>query len=111
MPGYLAARFTGSGEVEEVWRQYELIAEHCKLTKNTKLLIDATGVEAKISIVDRYRVGERLEIFALHGIKIAYVSRPDQQDPKRFARQVARNRYVSVEAFTDFRAAEEWLLK
>jgi hypothetical protein len=78
---------------------------------NPKLLIDTTGAEAKISITDRYRVGERLEIFALHGIKIAFVSRPDQQDPKRFARQVARNRYVSVESFTDFRAAEEWLLK
>jgi hypothetical protein len=38
MPSYLAARFTGAGEVEEVWRQYELIAEHCKRTKNTKKL-------------------------------------------------------------------------
>ena len=38
MPGYLAARFTSAGEVEEVWRQYELIAEHCKRTKNTKKL-------------------------------------------------------------------------
>jgi hypothetical protein len=111
MPGYLAARFTSAGEVEEVWRQYELIAEHCKRTKNTKLFIDTTGVEAKISITDRYRVGERLEIFAPHGIKIAFVSRPDQQDPKRFARQVARNRYVNIEVFTDFHAAEGWLLK
>jgi hypothetical protein len=94
MPGYLAARFTGAGAPDEVWRQYELIAEHCDRTKNRKLLIDTTGAEAKISIVDRYRVGERLEIFALHGIKIAFVSRPDQHDPKRFARLVARRHYL-----------------
>jgi hypothetical protein len=29
MPDYLAARFIGSGVAEEVWRQFELIAEHC----------------------------------------------------------------------------------
>jgi len=45
MPGYLAARFSGSGVAEEVWRQFELIAEHCKRAKNNKLLIDTTGAE------------------------------------------------------------------
>jgi hypothetical protein len=111
MPGYLAARFTGAGEAEEAWRQYELIAEHCKRTKNRKLLIDTTGAEGKISVTDRFYVGEGLEIFLLHGIKVAFVSRPDQLDPKRFARQVAGNRYVIIEMFSDIKAAEEWLLK
>ena len=49
MPGYLAARFTGAGVAEEVWRQFELIAEHCKGAKNNKLLIDTTGAEGEIS--------------------------------------------------------------
>jgi len=30
--GYLAARFIGAGEPEDVWRQFESIAEHCKRT-------------------------------------------------------------------------------
>jgi hypothetical protein len=29
-PGYLAAKFTGAGATEEIWRQFELIAEACK---------------------------------------------------------------------------------
>lgn len=45
MPGYLAAGFTGAGTAEEVWRQFELIAEECKRTKNKKLLI--VGLELR----------------------------------------------------------------
>jgi hypothetical protein len=29
-PEYFAARFSGFGVAEDVWRQFELIAEHCK---------------------------------------------------------------------------------
>jgi len=39
MSDYLAARFTGAGVPEEASQQFELIAEHCKRTKNDKLLI------------------------------------------------------------------------
>jgi hypothetical protein len=62
-------------------------------------------------MADRFYVGEGLEIFLLHGIRVAYVSRPDQQDPKRFGKLVARNQYVNVESFSDINAAEGWLLK
>jgi len=111
MLGYLAARFIGTGAPEEVWQQYDLIAEHCKRTKNRKLLIDTMGAEAKISVTDRFYVGEGLEIFLLHGIKVAFISRPDQLDQKKFGKLVAGNRYVNVETFSDIKAAEEWLLK
>jgi hypothetical protein len=61
--------------------------------------------------VDRFLLGERLGIFARYGIKVAFVSRPEQLDPRRFAVVVAQNRGVKVETFTDLQAAEEWLLK
>jgi hypothetical protein len=111
VPGYLAARFTGAGEAEEVWRQYELIAEHCKGTKNTKLLIDTTGFDLVISTLDRFLLGDRSLIFSHYRIKVVFVGRQEQIDPKKFGEMVARNRWVNGRVFTDFQAAEEWLLK
>jgi hypothetical protein len=110
MSGYLAARFIGSGPVEEVWRQFELITEHCKGAKNDKLLIDTTEAEAEISDIERFRVAERMEIFAHYGIKVVLVCRPEQIHPRRFALILAQKRGVNVEIFTDSQDAEEWLL-
>jgi hypothetical protein len=92
-------------------QQTELIAEHCKRTNNDKLLIDTTGLEIKASLADRFFLGERLRIFARYRIKVAYVCRPGQLDPRKFGAFVAQNRGVTIEAFTDFQAAEEWLLR
>ena len=111
MSGYLAARFIGTAIPGEASERFELIAEHCKLTNNDKLLIDTTRFDVKVSILDRFLLGERLVIFARYRIKVAFVSRPEQLDPRKFAVVVAQNRGVKVETFTDFQAAEEWLLK
>jgi hypothetical protein len=111
MSGYLAARFTGAGAPGEASSQFESIAEHCALTKNSKLLIDTTGYDVGASTVDRFRLGKRLQAFARHGIKVAFLSRPEQVDPKKFGVLVAQNRGVSADTFTDLHSAEEWLLK
>ena len=108
MPGYLAVRVTGEGAAEEGLQLTELIAEYCKRTNKDKLLIDTTGLEVKVSLLDRFFLGE---IFARYGIKVAYVCRPEQFDSERFAILVAQNRGVTIETFTDFQAAEEWLLR
>jgi hypothetical protein len=112
MPGYLAAKFIGSGETSEGLRQFESIAEHCKLTKNDKLLIDTTGFDVRMSVTSGYFAGEKAEIFARHGIKkVAFVGSPEQLPLGKFSILVARNRFINVEAFSDFQAAEEWLMK
>jgi hypothetical protein len=110
MCGYLAARFIGMGEVGEASEQFESIAEHCKLTKNGKLLIDTTRYDVKVSVIDRFSFGTSSQIFAVHRIKVAFVCRPEQLDPRKIGVIVAQNRGVAVEVFTDFRPAEEWLL-
>jgi hypothetical protein len=110
MPGYLAARFIGVGEPGEGSQQFESIAEHCERTKNNKLLIDTTEFNLKISVTSGYFAGERAKIFERYGIKVAFVGRPEQIDLGKFAALVAQNRGVKVEVFTDFQAAEEWLL-
>src|SRR5215475_5180533 len=111
MPGYLAARFIGSAETGEGLGQFTSIAEHCKRTKNDKLLIDTTEFDVKVSIIDRYLLGNRLLVFARHRIKVAFFSKAEQLDPRKFGAIVAQNRGASVDVFTDFQAAEEWLLK
>ena len=111
MPGYLAARITGVGVLEEAWRQFELITEHCRVAKNNKLLIDTTGAEAELSDMERFQLGERLGIFAHYKIKVAFVSRSEQIDSRKFAAIVAQNRGVTIDTFTDFQSAGEWLLK
>jgi hypothetical protein len=111
MPGYLAARFIGVGVPSEASAQFESIAEHCKLTKNDRLLIDSTRYDVKVTFAERYFLGAKLQIFALNRIKVAFVCRPEQLDPRKFGALVARNRGVTVEVFTDLSAAEEWLLR
>ena len=111
MPGYLAARFIGVGVAEEVWRQFELIAEHCKRAKGDKLLIDITEAEGSVSVIDKYLAAEKSRIFVRYGIKVVFIETPERMDPRKFFLLAARNRGVNVEAFTDLQAAEEWLLK
>jgi len=111
MPGYLVARFIGVGVPGEASEQFGSIAEQCKRTKNDKLLIDTTEYDVKVSAFDRFLFGERLQAFARHRIKVAFVCRPEQPDPEKFGILVARNRGVCVDGFTDLCAAEEWLLR
>src|SRR5262249_59410048 len=92
MSGYLATRFIGSGAAEDVSGEFESIAEHCRRTKNHNLLIDTTGFDVKISTLDRYLLGESVQMFARYGINVAFVCTPDQLDPQRFGELVARNR-------------------
>jgi hypothetical protein len=109
--GYLAARFIGAAEASEALQHFESIADHCRRTRNNKLLIDITRLDVKLTVTTRFLVGEKLEIFGFNNIKVAIVGRPEHLDPGRFAMLVARNRFVNVEVFTDFQSAEEWLLK
>ena len=84
MSGYLAASFTGVGVPGAALQRFELISEHCKRTNNNKLLIDTTGYDVKVSAIDRFLLGARIQIFAIHRIKVAFVSRPEQVDSQKF---------------------------
>ena len=111
-PGYLVAKFTGTGAAEEIWRQFELIGERHTSANTNKLLLDFTGTFCEVSLPDRYFAGERAEIFARYKlIKLAVVVRPEQLDPQRFGEMVMLNRWVNARVFTTDKDAEEWLLK
>jgi hypothetical protein len=110
-PSYLAVRFTGAGTAEEVWRQFELIAERCKRANKNKLLLNFTEAHGKISLAERYFLGRKAQIFPSYMIKVAMVDTPERVDPRRFGELVLRNRWVDARVFTNVEDAEEWLLK
>jgi poly-beta-hydroxyalkanoate depolymerase len=112
MSGYLAARFIGTCMLEEIWRQFELIAETCKRANKNRLLLDFTKFHAGISFADRYFFVTSARIFAQYKlIKTAVVARPEQIDSKKFGELVARNRWINARVFTTIEDAEEWLLR
>jgi hypothetical protein len=111
-PDYLAVRFVGAGLTEEVWMQFELIAERCKRPNKNKLLLDFTGACLKPSLPDRYFLGKETQIFTHCNItKVAFVVRPEQAYQKSFGAMVAQNRGVNARVFTNVEDAEEWFLK
>ena len=111
MPDYLIARFTGPGAAEEVWQQYESIAEHCKRANKNKLLLDFLEAHGEISLMDRYFLGGEAQIFKNYNLQVATANRPEHLDEKKFAEIVARNRGVNFRVFTNVEDALEWLLK
>jgi hypothetical protein len=109
MPDYLAVRFTGP--MKEAWRKFALIAGHCIRAKKNKLLLDFTETYGDLSLMERYLLANKAEIFIIFNLlKIAAIGRPEQFDNKRFGEMVARNRWVDARMFTNLKDAEEWLL-
>jgi len=112
MPGYLAAKFTGVGATEEIWRQFELVAERCDRANKNKLLLDFVGAYADASLPNRYFMAERAEIFTHYKlIKVAVAVRPERLDPQKFGEMAMRNRGVNARVFTNVEDAEKWLLE
>jgi len=109
--GYLGVTFIGAGDVEEAGRQFEIIIEHCKRTKNKKLLVDIRGVEGGFSLLDKYYLVGRLWLPASYLVKVATVNTEEKIDPQRFGELVAHNRGLNLRAFTDYETAEKWLLE
>jgi len=110
-PGYLVAKFIGAGAPEEVWRQFESIAEHCKRANKNKLLLDFMEAHTDLSLAHRYYFGDKAETFMFYKlIKVAVSIRPKQLDPRRFGEMVARNRWVNLRVFTSAKDAAKWLL-
>lgn len=111
LPGYVVANFIGDGAPEEIWQNFDRIAERCDRAGNKKVLIDSTGINGELSFIDKYFLGENAQIFARHGLKIATVLRSELIDSQKFGETVARNRGVNVRVFADVPSAKSWLFE
>src|SRR5262245_63392095 len=108
MPDYLTVRLTGP--TKDAWHKFKSIAGHCQRANKNKLLLDFTETHGELSLADRYRLGDKSEIFMIFKlIKVAVVCRPEQFDYYKFGEMVARNRWLDTRLFTSVEDAEKWL--
>ena len=106
---YLEVRYLGEFSVTRFNRQTDAAVQACSERGLFLLLIDLTGLNPIPTVIERFEA-------AIHGAKVAaelsrvaLVARPEFIDPGKFGVQVARNRGLNAEIFTDCRKALEWL--
>jgi hypothetical protein len=111
MPDYLKATFNGAKTTEDAGQQFELLAEKCKSTNKNKLLLDFTIIPENVSLVDRYDLGRRTQVFGQYKCKVAAICQPERNESHCFLEKVAQNRWVDLRVFTNEEDAKKWLLK
>jgi hypothetical protein len=106
---YIEARFPSGFAVDRFNRFVDISVQACRKRKLSHLLVDLRAIEANVSMIDRYEI-------ATHGadaaadIKVALIALPMVIDPKKFGVQVARNRGLTIDIFTERKPAIAWLL-
>lgn len=76
-----------------------------------RLLIDATNLGGfGLGTFELFTAGEQLARHAMAAVKIAFVMRPEQIDPRGVGIMVARNRGLFSKAFSSEAEAWKWLL-
>ena len=108
---YWIARYLGAYTKARYKKQMEESVRAC-LEKKSKLLLvdlrDLTGFTPTTQ--ERYEFGKYGAQIARELHRVSVVGTAEQIDPEQFATMVARNRGLAVRAFTDAKAAVEWLL-
>jgi hypothetical protein len=90
----------------------EYIITSCKETGKTKILIDASTIIRKASVLKMLEVAELPHKLGCQGIKIAFFA-PGLADAEnsKFMENAGYNRGLLVRYFHDKATAMEWLLK
>lgn len=108
--GYLEVVLQPTTSADQIFRQFEGILQICIKRKPARLFVDFSPITGKYSTLERYDMGMFGARFAPHVGRVAVLISPDVIDPEKFAAQVARNRGLNVDNFTDRAQALEWLL-
>ena len=108
---YLYSKVVGPFDREQAVSNFERLASECARLNCRLLLIDVTEMTGKISVINRFAMGERLMAFGSVIHRLAMVVRSDQVLPDKFMQLVARNRGFNAAPFLSFSEAEAWLLE
>lgn len=108
--GYLEVVLQPTTSVDHILRQFEEILQICIARKPARMFVDFSSVSGKFSTLQRYDLGMIGSRFAPHVGRVAVLVSPAVIDPEKFAAQVARNRGLNVDNFTDRDEALAWLL-
>jgi hypothetical protein len=110
--GYWEARYLGAYAKARYMKQMEQSVRVCEENKATRLLVDIrplTGFTPTTQ--ERYEFGKHGASISRNLDRVSVIGTAEQIDPEQFATMVARNRGLQVRAFTDPKAAVDWLLK
>jgi len=108
--GYLEAVLGPTARAAYVFRQLEEIFEVCVARKPARLFVDFSPVSGTFSTLERYELGMIGARLAPYVGRVAVLLLPEVIDPEKFGAQVARNRGLHVDNFTDRDEALAWLL-
>ena len=108
---YVLTEFSGTFSVDEGKRCIDAMTAAARDTHRPKALFDCREMTGPLPIGARFAVAEYAAITRGVISKIAMVAREDVVLPDNFVENVAVNRGVNLRIFTDYDAAERWLLE
>jgi hypothetical protein len=90
----------------------EYLALSCKTIGKHRILLDATRITRKTSVVKMLNVAEAIQALKCGAMKIAIIT-PElaNNETSRFLEDAALNRGVHIRYFSDRDAGLQWLLK
>jgi hypothetical protein len=108
--GYVRVCMPHARDREACRQRLEAVAAAARLERCRKVLLDARRQAPSPTIIERFDLAKEIaHLTCSHVLKIAIVEAVGHEAAGRFTETVARNRGVSLRAFTRYDAAVEWL--
>jgi hypothetical protein len=110
--GYLLATITGQLSLSEAIGGYKKACDFASNRGLNKILADCSAVKGQLSDLERYELGQTMAEYSLSRGKNAHVATIGQPPTiNGFVAQVARNRGLNAETFSERKPALDWLNK
>lgn len=106
---YLEVLLAPSENIEGVKAQLEELLKFVADEKPPRVLVDLRQIHFEPTVLDRYGLGVIGSRFTPYVDRVACVSQPKFIDPRKFGAQVAQNRGLKIEVFSDADEAVRWL--
>jgi hypothetical protein len=107
--GYLEVRMFGKFVLERFNQNISRVSTACRELKLGFFLIDVSKMQGEPTLSERFELSSHAAV-AASKLKVAMLVAPEQLEPRKFGVLVARNRGLTVDAFTSRREALKWLL-
>ncbi len=108
---YLLVEFAGEFGVDTGKQCIDRMAEACERLARWKVLLDCRRMSGAMPLLARFEVAEYGASRRRELRKLALLNRAEVVLPDNFVENVATNRGMNMKVFTDFDAAEAWLLQ
>ena len=107
--GLLRMEAMGKATLLTSRKTYADLAEQCRSAGLRRVLLDARGLEGRLSVFEVYEMASHVgELFRSASLRMAVVTSPNGLD-RDFSETACRNRGVDVMFSYDIRLAEAWL--